>query len=154
MKAFLRRISPKRAVEDFATQWQQPTPHRWQILGVACAATFALFVLMIPEDQVAPPARPEVTYITTFASDRSREEIIASNLANQQRQDELDALYEERAELRRDLYRQLGRATGIDVDSIDAEAEAERAAEEAAEAEASLEANARQAEAFEQASGE
>lgn len=134
MKQFLRRISPKRAVGDFVDHWQQPTPHRWQILGVACAATFAMFMLFMPESQRVKPARPEVTYITTWDESRTREEIIASNLANQERKDRIAALEEERAELRKELYRQLGRATFIDVDAMEAEIDAERASEEAASA--------------------
>jgi len=129
--SFWRRISPATAVEDFAREWRQPTPHRWQILGVAVAATFAIAMVFIPESQRVAPARPEVTYISTFAPDRTQEEIIASNLANQKRKDERAALFAEREERRKDMYRQLGRATFIDVDAMEAEIEQERAAEEA-----------------------
>ena len=138
MRKYLRLINPKRAVDDFAEQWQQPTPHRWQILGVACAATFALIMLFLPESQRKEPARPEITYITTWDESRSREEIIASNIANQERKERIAALLEERAELRKELYRELGRATGLDVDQMEAEIraeeEADRAAAEAAQA--------------------
>ncbi len=132
MREFFRRVSPRRAVADFVEHWQQPTEHRWPLLGVAAAATFAIFMLFIPDSQRIEPRRPEVTYITSWSPDRTDEEIIASNIANQQRKDELEAIEEERAELRKDLYRALGRATFIDVDEMEAEIEAERAAEEAA----------------------
>ncbi|MBH5321800.1 hypothetical protein [Aurantiacibacter sediminis] len=128
MKGFFRRISPKRAVTDFAEHWRQPTPHRWQILGVACAATFCLFFLFLPDTERAPPARPELVYISTFAEDRTDAEIIATNCANQELQDAIDARLAERAELRREMYRQLGRATFVDVDEMEAQAEAEREA--------------------------
>ncbi|WP_271078683.1 hypothetical protein [Aurantiacibacter sp. MUD61] len=128
MKGFFRRVSPKRAVGDFAERWRQPTPHRWQILGVACAATFCLFFLLIPEGEKAPLPRPELVYISTFADDRTDAEIIASNCANQELQDAIDARLAERAELRREMYRALGRATFIDVDEMEAEIEAEREA--------------------------
>ena len=131
-KKFLRLISPKRAVDDFVGHWKQPTPHRWQILGVAGALTFAMFMLLVPESQRVPPARPEVTYITTWDETRTRDEIIASNLANQERQDRIAALMQERAELRKELYRQLGRATFVDVDAMEKEIEADKAAEESA----------------------
>ncbi len=133
MKQFLRRISPKRAVTDFAEQWRQPTPHRWQILGVACAATFALFMLFVPDSARVPPARPDLVYISTFEEGRSDAEIIASNCANQELQDAIEARLAERAELRRDMYRALGRATFIDVDEMEAEIEAEREADGAVE---------------------
>ena len=126
-----RRISPRRAVEDFAGEWRQPTPHRWQILGVAMAATFAILMAFIPDTERGPPPRPEVTYITTWAPDRTREEIVAGNIANQQRKDERAARLAEREERRKELYRQLGRATFVDVDAMEAELEGDRAAEQA-----------------------
>ena len=119
--SFWRRISPKGAVKDFAHEWRQPTPYRWQVLGVSVAATFAVMVTFIPPNQYVPPPRPQVTYITSFAPDRTQEEIIASNIANQQRQDELRAERERRIERRKELYRALGRATGLDVDAMEAE---------------------------------
>lgn len=131
MKRFLRRISPTRAIGDFADQWRQPTPHRWQILGVACAATFALFVLMIPESQRIAPERPELVYISTFEEGRSDSDIIASNCANQQLQAQIAAAIEENEERKRELYAALGRATFLDVDEMEREAAERRAAEEA-----------------------
>ncbi|QZH75873.1 MAG: hypothetical protein JY451_04610 [Erythrobacter sp.] len=128
MKRFLRLISPRRAVQDFAGQWQQPTPHRWQILGVAIAATFALFMLFIPEPQRQVPEQPDLIFITTLDETRTEGEIIADNCANEVLKDELQALLDERAERRREMYRTLGRATFVDVDAMEAEAEAERAA--------------------------
>ncbi|GAA0272067.1 hypothetical protein GCM10009127_10470 [Alteraurantiacibacter aestuarii] len=132
MKQFLRRISPKRAVVDLAEQWRQPTPHRWPILGVAIAGTFAMFMLFIPDSQRIEPRRPDVIFISTWEDGRSEAEIIASNCANQQLKDELQAKLDQRAEIGRDMYRALGRATFIDVDAMEAEIAAERAAEEAA----------------------
>lgn len=134
MKDFFRRISPRRAVTDFHDQWKQPTPHRWQILGVAMAATFAVFMLFIPDSQRAPPARPDVMLISTFEENRTEAEIIASNCANQQLKDELQARIEASEERKREIYKALGRATFIDVDAIEAEIEAEQAAEEAQDA--------------------
>lgn len=128
MKRILRLFSPRRAVQDFAGQWQQPTPHRWQILGVACAATFALFMLLVPGSERKVPEKPDLIYIATFDENRSEVEIIASNCANQELKDEMQALVEEQEELRRELYRALGRATFVDVDEMEAQAEAERAA--------------------------
>lgn len=128
MKGFFKRISPKRAVTDFAEEWQKPTPHRWGILGVACAATFALFMLLIPEGTRINPARPDLIYISTFDENRTDAEIIASNCANQELQNAIEARIAEREELRREMYRTLGRATFIDVDEMEAEMEAEREA--------------------------
>ena len=130
--SFWRNISPKGAIGDFVEVWSRPTPYRWQILGLAMAMTFTIFAIAIPESQRGEPARPTVTYITSFAPDRADEEIIASNLANQRRKEELIAQQEAAAERRRDLYRALGRATGLDVDEMEREIAAEQAAERAA----------------------
>ena len=134
MKQFLRLISPRRAIADFATVWHQPTEHRWGVLGIAAALTFALFMLFIPESQRIAPAPPEVIYISTFEESRTEREIIASNCRNQELKDQLEARLAERAELRRDLYKALGRATFLDVDEMEAEAERARAEEQAAAA--------------------
>jgi len=130
--SYWRNISPRGALADLVHEWRQPTPYRWQILSVSVAATFALMVVMIPESQRVPPPRPEVTYITTFAPGRSEADIVASNIANQKQQDEIAALRAEQAERRREAYKALGRATGLDVDAMEAEIERERAAEAAA----------------------
>lgn len=116
---------------DFAQQWREPTPHRWQILGLAMALTFAMIMLFIPESQRINPRPPEVIYISTWEEGRTQEQIIASNCANQRLKDELEEKLAQRAEIRRDIYRALGRATFIDVDEIDARIEADRAAEAA-----------------------
>lgn len=132
MRGYFRHISPKRAVQEFAGEWNAPTPYRWHILGIAAALTFSMLYFLIPKSTRVPPERPEVIWITTFAEGRTAGEIIASNCANQELKDELEARLAARAELRRDLYKQLGRATFIDVEAMEAEIEAERAAEEAA----------------------
>ena len=133
MKKFLRQVSPKRAVSDFADQWRRPTPHRWQILGVACAATFALFMLFVPENQRMAPEAPDLIYISTLDENRSDSEIIAENCSNQRLQNELALAVEESEERKRELYRQLGRATFLDVDEMEREAAARRDAGEPAE---------------------
>ncbi len=129
MKRFLAPdFARARRCSDFAGQWHQPTPHRWQILGVACAATFALFMLFVPGSERKVPDRPELIFISTLDENRTEGEIIASNCANEVLKDELQALLDEREERRREMYRTLGRATFVDVDAMEAEAEAERAA--------------------------
>jgi len=133
---YWRRLSPRGAIGDLVEQWRQPTPYRWQILGVSVALTFTLMVVLIPEDQRAPPARPQVTYISTFAPGRTDAEITASNVANQRRQDELQARRDALEERKKELYRNLGRATGVDVDAMERRIAREQAAEAAAAARA------------------
>lgn len=133
-------ISPKRAVLDFLEVWGQPNKHRWPVLGVAIALTFAIFTLFIPDSQRIAPRPPEIIYISTFEEGRTIREIIASNCRNQQLKDELEARLAERAEIRRDMYRALGRATFIDVDEMEREiAEQDSAAQDAAAQDAGAE---------------
>jgi hypothetical protein len=120
-KNFWRDVSPRGAVGDLVGEWRQPTPYRWQILGVSIAATFALMMLFLPEEQRAPPEKPTITWITTFAPDRTEQEIIESNVENQKRQDTIRAIREAQEERRRELYRALGRASGMDVDALEKE---------------------------------
>ena len=128
------RFSPRGGFEDFLAYWRQPTPYRWQILGASVALTFTLMVLFVPESQHIEPRRPDVTYITTFESGRTDEEIMTSNVENQKRQDVLRAQREELEERKKELYRRLGRATGLDVDAMEEQIAREREAEQAAAA--------------------
>lgn len=129
--SFWSNISPTGAVKDFTQVWHD-NPYRWRVLAVSIAATLGLMIVAIPESQRAEPRPPEVTYITSFAPGRTDEEIMASNLANEEKQAALEAERERRAEFRKELYRQLGRATGIDVDAMERKIAQDRAAEERA----------------------
>lgn len=117
--SFWRQISPRGAVGDLVEQWKQPTPHRWQILGVSVAATFALITLFIPESQRKEPEHPKVTWITTFAPGRTDAEIIQSNIENQKKQERIRALQAEAEARRKEIYRTIGRASGFDVDALE-----------------------------------
>lgn len=131
MKEFLRNISPRKAVRDLLEVWGEPNKHRWPVLGVALAITFAMFMLFIPESYRTPLDEPEIIYISTWEDGRTQREIIASNCRNQELKDALQARLDARAELRQSLYVAMGRATFLDVDKMVAEAEASRAAEAA-----------------------
>ncbi len=131
---FWRMISPRRAVTDFVEEWRRPQPYRWQIFGVSVAATFALMMLLIPKSERAPPEKPDITYITTWQDGRSEAEIVASNIANQKRKEELQAEQAKRDAIRKEFYRELGRATGLDVDKMEREAKQDEAARAAARA--------------------
>jgi hypothetical protein len=139
MRGYWNRFAPRGALEDLVSYWRQPTPYRWQILTVSVALTFILMVLFVPESQRAEPRPPDVTYISTFEPGRTDAEIMASNIENQRRQDELRAQRAALEERKKELYRRLGRATGVDVDAMEeqiAREERELAASEAAAAKA------------------
>jgi len=102
------------------------------------ASTIPLLVIfywLSGETHYSNPERPVITYISTLDADRSDEEIIASNEANQEVKDLRQAAIDDLAERKREIYKDLGRGLGMDVDKIAAEADARKAAEEAAAAE-------------------
>ena len=117
--SFWRQISsPRGAVDDLLHEWKRPNPYRWRILGVSVAATFTLMVVLIPDSERLEPRAPKVTWISTFAPDRTDAEIIASNIANQKHKDLLAAEAAERAQRKKDAARALARASGFDPDEL------------------------------------
>ena len=131
---FISRLNPGPGIADFWTEFRKPNPYRWPALGISMLITFTLLFLFTQERVVLPPERPVVTYITSFAPDRTEAEIVAANIANQRKQDEIARLAAERQERIRDMYWTLGKISGMDVELIEREAAEERAAEEAAAA--------------------
>ncbi|MGE5952380.1 MAG: hypothetical protein ACM308_01990 [Qipengyuania vulgaris] len=130
---FYSRFNAAGGLADFWNEWKKPTPYRWPVLFAAFAMTGTLMFWLTQEKYYYPPEKPKVTYITTYADGRTDEEIIASNIANQRLKDEREAEAEARLERRRELYKQVGRATGLDVDQMEAEIRAQEAKEAAAE---------------------
>lgn len=126
---FWRQISPRGAISDLAGVWRGGSEHRWPALFLAVAATSALMWMLLPASQRVAPERPRIVYITTYAPDRTDAEIISSNEENQERKDEVLKLRAEAEERRKDMYRTLGRATGVDVDAMEAEIARGEAAE-------------------------
>lgn len=129
--SYFSKLNPAGGMADFWHEFRRPNPYRWPILIASALITGSILSLIVWEEIRIPPERPRVTYITTFAPDRTDAEIAASNAANQRLQDQRQAEAEARLERQRDAYRAIGRATGIDVDAIDERIARERAAEEA-----------------------
>lgn len=130
--SFWRQVSPRGAIADLVTVFREAGPNRWRIAALSALATGGVFSLMWGETYYGPPARPEITYITTWAPHRTEAEILASNVENQRRKERLAAEQAKRDEEIRKIYKDLGRATGLDVDRMERQILAERAAEEAA----------------------
>ncbi|MEO0061838.1 MAG: hypothetical protein RLZZ08_398 [Pseudomonadota bacterium] len=131
MRGYIRHISPGSAVSEMATLWRE-NPFRWRVLAVSIALTGIIFYAFVPKSQLAEPRKPLVTWITTFDPNRTRAQIIESNRQNQLRQDYIKALEQKRTELRKQLYRELGRATFLDVDAMEAQLAREEAADKKA----------------------
>lgn len=114
----LTNVSPIDGIGSFVEHWRQPTPYRWQILGLSVALTFTMIVLFVPKTERAPPEKMQVTWINSWPEGRSDEEIIASNIANQKRKDAKAELERQREEFRKEFYRKLAKASGMDPDAL------------------------------------
>src|SRR3546814_3227088 len=91
MSALMRgvnRLNPGPGISDFWSEFRKPQPWRWPILAVSSLPFALIFYWAAGEEVYLPPERPQVTYITSFAPDRSLAEIVASNRANQVRKED------------------------------------------------------------------
>lgn len=132
--SFLRQVNPRGAIRDFAEVWRQAGKNRWRIAALSAAATGAIFSVIAQEGAIGPPIRPTIDYITVWDPHRTDAEILASNIANQKRKERLAAEQAKRDEEVRQIYKSLGRMSGMDVEAIEAQAKAERDAEAKAKA--------------------
>jgi hypothetical protein len=129
-----RQANPRGAISDFMEVWRQAGRNRWRFAALAAATTIAIFSVMVQEEAIGPPKRPTIDYITVWDPHRTDAEIVASNIANQKRKEHLAALQAKREEEVREMYKTLGRMSGMDVDAIEAKAKAEQKAEAGATA--------------------
>jgi Predicted Na+-dependent transporter len=128
-------VNPTGMVADFREVWKQAGHNRWRIAAVSAACTFGVFYLMSTQEGKAPHRPPEITYITTLPAHRTDAQILAENIENQKRKEAWAAEQAKRDAEVRELYKSIGRMSGMDVDKIAREAEAEEAARRKAEAE-------------------
>lgn len=126
-------MNPTGAIGDFITVFRQAGSNRWWIALIALGLTLGTFSVMSGESWKKPRALPEITYITAWPADRTEAETRAFIAENQQRKDALEAAQKAADEDARKLWKTLGRASGMDVEKIDAQAGKERAAQERAD---------------------
>jgi len=127
------RFNPAPGVADFWNEFRKPNPLRVPILLASMVPFGMIFWWLSGETLYKDPERPSITYITTFDPTRTDNEIMASNEANQEIKDMREANAQALADRKRELYKALGAAAGMDVEEIDRRAREARAAEEAAE---------------------
>ena len=125
------RYNPVDGIADFWNEIRKPTPYRWPALALALLSTFGLLYWIMRENTLVPPEPPKVSFISTFEQGRSDAEIVASNVANQKRKERLAAEQSKRDEEVKEMYRELGRATGVDVDAMERKIAADKAADAA-----------------------
>lgn len=127
-----REASPRGAIADLRTVYQQAGKNRWRIAILAALTTFGVFSVMVGQSWTKQRALPEITYINSWPEDRTAAETKAFIEENQRRKEER-AVLQARAEAEaKAFWKALGRASGMDVEAIEAKAEADRKAAEAA----------------------
>jgi hypothetical protein len=127
------RFNPTTGIADFWNEFRKPNPYKWAMLLAAGLPFAAIFYFLGSETYYKDPERPQITYITTLDPARSDAEIEASNLENQEIKELRKARIASLAQRKRDIYKALGSAAGMDVEEIERRADAERAEEETAE---------------------
>lgn len=128
------RFNPAPGFADFWNEIRRPRPYRWAFLTVSVLPVLGILYWAVSQVEYKAPERPQIDYITSFEPERTDAEIIASNRANQELKELREAAEENIAARKRDMYKALGAAAGMDVEAIERKAEAERAAKEVAEA--------------------
>lgn len=126
--SFFRDVSFGGAGSDIWAYLREKRDYNWLFWIVACippAAILVTFELDSAKRSIPPPPTP--MYFESWPATRSVEETRAAQAKLQARKDEFERK-------KRESYKALGRATGIDVDRIEREALAEKAAKEKAEA--------------------
>ncbi len=129
--AFWRNISPTGAIGDFITVFKQAGTNRWRFAMLSAAMTIGVFSIMSGESWKKQRQLPEVTYINSWPMDRTEEETRAFIEANQKRKEAREELQRQYDEEGRKLWKTLGRASGMDVEGIEAKAKADEAAAKA-----------------------
>lgn len=127
------RFNVKSGSADLWDYIREPRPYRWTFLLLSCAVTFGILYNFMKESVFVPPDKPKVVFISTFAEGRTDAEIRQSNLENQKRKEAREAELAKLRERKVDAYKALGRATGLDVETMEREAAVQNAREAAAE---------------------
>ena len=131
--SFLKNANPVGAISDFRAVYRDAGPRRWPIMAVSLLTTVGIFSIMAGESWTMPRPLPKITYINSWPADRTEEETLAFIAENQARKEERAALEQAASEEGKQVWKTLGKVSGIDVAKIEAEAEAERKAAAAAE---------------------
>ncbi|TCM18016.1 hypothetical protein EDF56_105365 [Novosphingobium sp. PhB165] len=131
---YWKDVSPTGMLADFRAVWKEAGQNRWRIAAVSAACTFGVFYMMAMQEGKGPHPPPKVTWISVLPEHQTDAEILASNVANQKRKEAWAAEMAQRDKDVREMYKVIGRYSGMDVDKIAREAEADEAAQKAAEA--------------------
>lgn len=133
-KSYWANVRPGAAIADLREVYRQAGANRWRIALAALAVTTTLFWPLISPTWRARPPRPKVIYINSFPENQTAAEIKAFTEKTQTKVDKIRAQEAAADKLERDMYKAIGRASGMDVDAIEKQAQADAKASEAAKA--------------------
>jgi hypothetical protein len=118
--SFWRNVAPAEGIRGLVQVWRE-NPYRWRVLAVSIVLTALMLYGFLPPNERAEPRKPDITWISTFEPGRSDAQILASNIENQKIKEKNDAEKAKLAAERKEFYRELGRASGFDVDALERE---------------------------------
>ena len=129
--SYWKNVHPAGAIADFVGVWRAAGKRRWPFVAAALAMTICVFNVIIQESWRGPLPRPEVTYINSWPADRSDAEIERDIIANQKLQDRLAREQAARDAKVKEIYRTLGKVSGMDTAAIERQAAIDAAREKA-----------------------
>lgn len=131
--SYWKNVNPAGAIAEFREVFRDAGNSRWRIALYAALTTAFLFWLLTKDTWRAPPPRPKIVYINSWPKNRTAEQTKKFVDANQKWKDDRAAEEARAAEESRQMYKTLGRISGMDVDKIERDAKAEASASAAAE---------------------
>lgn len=131
--SYWKNVNPTGAIAEFREVFRDAGKSRWRVALAAAVTTAFLFWLLTHDSWRAPPPRPKIIYINSWPKSRTAEQTKKFVDANQKWKDDRAADEARSAEETRQIYKTLGRISGMDVDKIEADAKAEAEASAAAE---------------------
>lgn len=129
--SYWQHVNPVAAISDIKEVVRQAGDNKWRIGLAAAATTLFLFWSLTHESWRVPQEKPKIIYINSWYADRSEEQTKANIEKNQKLKDALKADQDKRDEAVKNIYRQIGKASGMDTDAIERKAQADAAAERA-----------------------
>ena len=124
----MRNINPTGAISDFRNVFRDAGPSRWRIMILAALCTFGTFgVMAVTQNWTGERRLPEITYINSWPADRTEAETKAFIVANQKKKEEREKADAAAAAEAQKLWMAVGRASGMDVETIKKQADADAA---------------------------
>jgi hypothetical protein len=127
--SYWQHVNPVAAISDFKEVVRQAGDNKWRIGLAAAATTLFLFWSLTHESWRVPQEKPKIIYINSWYKDRAEGQTREFIEKNQKLKDALKADQDKRDEAVKQIYRTIGKASGMDTDAIEKKAKEEAEAE-------------------------